>query len=302
MKIDPEETTLAADIGGTHMRAALISNEGDILVRRVLPTPHHAKVPGALTDLIRSMASHEMTGKVSHAVVGLPGQVDYRAGKLLWAPHLPETWPDQLSERQLTDEIGIPIRLANDADLAAVGEAYFGSGRDHRDVAYVTISTGIGAGLVFGGKLVRGDRSLAELGHTIIDREAWEAKLPATLEEMASGSGLTRLAEAAGLGSLDGEKLEALVEGGDPQAIRIWETAIAAAAIGITNLIMAFSPHVVVLGGGIGRQPGYFDRVTATVDRRAPTYLPPFSLTLAALADDAGLVGAARWMAALALS
>ncbi|MGO9279268.1 MAG: ROK family protein [Streptosporangiaceae bacterium] len=100
------------------------------------------------------------------------------------------------------------------ADVAAVGEAHFGSARDHRDVAYITISTGIGARLVFGGRLVRADRSLAELGHTIIDREAWQAGLPATLEEMASGSGITRLAEAAGLGPLDGDPGEERRRGG----------------------------------------------------------------------------------------
>ena len=268
----------------------------------MLPTPHQAKVPSALTSLIRSVAAHETTGKAaaSHAVVGLPGPVDYRAGKLLRAPHLPRTWPGQLSERQLASEIGLPVRLATDADVAAVGEAYFGSGRGHRDVAYITISTGIGAGLVFGGRLVRADRSLAELGHTIIDREAWQAGLPATLEEMASGSGITRLAEAAGLGPLDGEKIEDLAKAGDAEATRIWETAIAAAAIGITNLVMAFSPHVVVLGGGLGRRPGFSGPLTAMVKGGPAARLPPVTLALAALGDDAGLIGAARWNACLA--
>jgi predicted NBD/HSP70 family sugar kinase len=296
----PVGLTLAADIGGTHMRAAVIGDNGQVLCREVQATPHHTQVPGALSDLVRSVAAQRTGGAPSHAVVGLPGPVDYRAGKLLWAPHLPAAWPDQLSERQLADDVGLPVRLANDADVAAVGEAYFGAGRNHRDVAYLTISTGIGAGLVFAGRLVRGDRSLAELGHTIIDRRAWQANLPATLEELASGSGLTRLAEAAGLGPLDGHAIEAHAQTGDLAATRIWDAAIVAATIGVMNLAMAFAPHIVVVGGGLGLRPDFFDRLSAMVDRRAPPHLPAFCLAVAALGDDAGLVGAARWDSALA--
>jgi glucokinase len=297
---EPVGSTLAADVGGTHMRAAVIADNGHVLCRQVLATPHHTQVPAALTDLIRSVAAQRTGGAVpSHAVVGLPGPVDYRAGKLLWAPHLPPAWPDQLSERQLADDVGLPVRLANDADVAAVGEAYFGAGRDHRDVAYLTISTGIGAGLVFAGRLLHGDRSLAELGHTIIDRDAWQAGLPATLEELASGSGLTRLAEAAGLGPLDGHAIHAHAQAGDLEATRIWDEAIAAATIGVTNLAMAFAPHVIVVGGGLGLRPSFFDSLAAMVERRTPPHLPAVSLTVAALGDDAGLVGAACWDNAL---
>jgi glucokinase len=298
---EPAELTLAADIGGTHMRVAVIDDNGQVLYREMLATPHHSQVPAALTDLIRSVAGPRTGGAApSHAVVGLPGPVDYRAGKLLWAPHLPAAWPDQLSERQLADNVGLPVCVANDSDLAAVGEAYFGAGRDHRDVAYLTISTGIGVGLVFAGGLVHGDCSLAELGHTVIDRCAWQANLPATLEELASGSGLTRLAEAAGLGPLDGHAIHALAQTGDLEATLIRDEAIAAAKIGVTNLAMAFAPHIVVVGGGLGLRPDFFHPLAAMVERRTPAHLPAVYLTVAALDNDAGLVGAARWDRALA--
>lgn len=300
MTSDLKEITVAADIGGTNMRAALISNDGEVLLKRVLPTPHDAKVPSELMDLVRSVAN-EVTKEnavASHVVMGLPGQIDYRSGNLLWAPNLPESWPAQLSENNLTEVIGLPVRLANDADVAAVGEAYFGAGREFNDVAYITISTGIGTGFVFGGRLLRGDRSLGELGHTIIDWEGWVAHLPSTLEEMASGTGLTRMAAAAGLSSLPGEKIDELDKSGDAEAIRIWESAITCASVGIFNLTMAFSPSVIVLGGGLGLQPNFFKSVRATVERRAPAHLPAVSLVQAGLGDSAGLVGAARWAAA----
>lgn len=289
--------TLAVDVGGTHMRAAIIDDEGNVLLRRAVPTPSQAEVPGALTDLIREVAGEEQAVRSATgvAVVGLPGPVDYRSGQLLWAPHLPETWPEQLSERQLSEQVGVSVRLANDADLAAVGEAYFGAGVDMHDVAYVTISTGIGAGVVSGGRLLHGLRSIAEVGHTIIDRVAWDAERPATLEELASGSGMRRMAADAGLGDVDGVAMEHLVASGDPVACQIWNQAVAATSIGVVNLTLMFAPKVVVIGGGLGRQPAFFDPVAATVERRAQPGLPPIPVVVAALGDDAALIGAARW-------
>ena len=183
---------LAADVGGTQMRAALVNAHGDVLLRESAPTPGHAAVPGALIDLIGRVGAEQGHGAASHAVVGLPGGIDYENGRLLWAPHLPEQWPALLSRDELTGRLGIPVHIANDADLAAVGEATFGSGAPGTDVAFLTISTGIGAGVVNGGRLLRGRRSLGEVGHTVIDWLAWSEGRPSTLEELGSGSGVAR--------------------------------------------------------------------------------------------------------------
>ena len=150
------QTVLAADIGGTQMRAALVDPKGRILLRQSIPTPAQADVPASLIDLIAAVAASPGHSAPSHAVVGLPGAVDYAAGRLLWAPNLPKQWPGQLSTSGLTAHLGLPVSIANDADLAAVGEATFGAGAGSSAVAYLTISTGIGAGVVHGGRLVRG--------------------------------------------------------------------------------------------------------------------------------------------------
>jgi predicted NBD/HSP70 family sugar kinase len=169
------------------MRAALVDPRGAVLLRRSVPTPNEADVPASLIDLIGSMAAERRHGKASHAVVGLPGGVDYETGRLLWAPHLPVQWPDVLSTEGLTAHLDLPVHIANDADLAAVGEASFGAGAASPGVAYLTVSTGIGAGVVHGGRLLRGARSLAEVGHAIIDWRAWQEGAPCTLEELGSG-------------------------------------------------------------------------------------------------------------------
>jgi glucokinase len=289
---------LAADIGGTQMRAALVDEEGRVLLRRTAATPGHADVPAALIDLILAVGAERAHGTASHAVIGLPGAVDYDAGRLLWAPHLPEGWPDLLSDEELSCQLGLQAHIANDADLAAVGEAAFGAGAGTPDVAYLTISTGIGAGVVHEGHLLRGRRSLAEVGHTVIDWRAWREGSPCTLEELGSGSGLARMAREAGLGPLDAREVESAAAGGESRAIAIWDGAIAACAVGVSNLVMSFYPSTVVIGGGLGRGPGFFGPLRDLVIGRPEHHPADLTIVPAALGDDAGLAGAAAWAAA----
>jgi len=289
---------LAADVGGTQMRAALVDPDGTVVLRRSAATPGHADVPAALIDLIASVGAERGHGSASHAVVGLPGAVDYEAGRLLWAPHLPERWPELLSRDELSERLGLPAHIANDADLAAVGEAAFGAGAGITDVAYLTISTGIGAGVVHGGRLLRGRRSLAEMGHTVIDWCAWREGSPSTLEELGSGSGLARLAREAGLGPLDAREVESAAARGEARAITVWQGAIAACAVGVSNLVMSFYPSTVVVGGGLGRGAEFFGPLRDLVMSRPEHHPADLTIVPAALGDDAGLAGAAAWTSA----
>ena len=277
------------------MRAALVNTRGNVLLRRSAPTPRYGHVPDALLDLISSVAAEDAYGAASHAVVALPGAVDYEEGRLLWAPNLPEKWAERLSRDTLSSHLGLQVYVANDADMAAVGEAAFGAGAGARDVAYLTISTGIGAGVVHSGRLSRGRRSLAEIGHTIIDVEAWRDRRPATLEELGSGSGLARLAHAQGMGELDARAVGAAASEGNATAIAIWKGAIAACAAGIENLVMSFYPSVIVIGGGMGCRDDFFHPLRDLVLDRAEHHPVDLVLVRSALADDAGLVGAAGW-------
>jgi len=292
---------LAADVGGTQMRAALVGPRGEVLLRRSAATPDHTDVPAALIDLIRVVGAERGHGTVSHAVVGLPGGVDYENGRLMWAPHLPQGWPELLSRDELSARLGMPAHIANDADLAAVGEAAFGAGAGAADVAYLTISTGIGAGVVYGGRLLRGTRSAAEVGHTVIDWRAWQEGLPSTLEELGSGSGLARIALEAGLGARDAQEVQAAASRGDTEAIAIWQGAIAACAVGVSNLVMSFYPSTVVIGGGIGRREEFFGPLRELVLSRPEHHPADLSIVPAALGDDAGLAGAAAWVRATGL-
>ena len=289
------QPVLAADIGGTQMRAALVDRQGRILHRQTVPTPAQADVPASLTDLIASVAAMPDHGAPSHAVVGLPGAVDYTAGRLLWAPNLPKQWPAQLSAESLSAHLGLPVNIANDADLAAVGEATFGAGAGSDAVAYLTISTGIGAGVVLDGRLVRGARSLAELGHVVVDWRAWRDGAPCTVEDLGSGGGVARMASAAGLGTLRAHEVHARAQTGEPTAVAVWEQAIAACAAGVSNLVMSFYPSTVVIGGGLGRQEGFFEPLRDMVLQRPRHHPGDLTIVRSHLGDDAGLSGGAAW-------
>jgi glucokinase len=287
---------LAADIGGTQMRAALVNSQGRILLRHTVPTPAQADVPASLTELLASVAAIRDHGAPSHAVVGLPGAVDYTSGRLLWAPNLPKQWPAQLSAESLSAHLRLPVNIANDADLAAVGEATFGAGAGSDAVAYLTISTGIGAGVVLDGCLVRGARSLAELGHVVVDWRAWRDGEPCTVEDLGSGGGVARMAAGAGLGTIRAHDVRARAEAGEPRAVAVWEQAIAACAAGVSNLVMSFYPSTVVIGGGLGRQRGFFEPLRDTVLQRPRHHPDDLTIVRSLLGDDAGLSGAAAWV------
>lgn len=229
----------------------------------------------------------------------MPGRVDYRAGRLEYAPNLPPHWPGALDERLLSNRIGVDVSLANDADLAAVGEAYFGAGRGYDDVVYMTVSTGIGAGVLLRRRLVAGARSLAEVGHTVIDRTSLRRGEAATLEQLASGTALGRRASAIGLPAA-GARIVELVHAGETDASRLWNDLASAIGIGVANLGLLFSPQAIVLGGGVGRNGDLLlPLVRKYLDAYGPRDLPaPIMVLNAELGDDAGLVGAAAWRCA----
>lgn len=282
---------LAVDLGGTSMRAALAAPEGSISRRHEVPTPRSPD-PSPLIELMRGVA--EGSGATT-AVVGVPGRVDYGAGTLEWAPNLAPGWAEGLNEAALGAALGIEVSLANDADLAAVGEAAYGAGSPYADVAYVTVSTGVGAGVVTNGLLTHGRRSLAELGHCIIDLHALPDG-PARVEHLGSGTAMKRRAAEAGLEG-DGREVERLMRSGDATATSVWDAVVEAAAVGAVNLAWFFTPEVIVVGGGLGlRGEAVLGPIRDHVQRLGPVDLPdPIEVVNAALADDAALAGAAAW-------
>lgn len=288
--------TLAVDLGGTNMRVAVVAGDGSFVDHEQAPTPHDGTTIAPLLELLERVRTRH---SLEHAVVAVPGRVDHEAGTLLHAPNLPPPWRAQIDRTTLERELGLEVTLANDADVAAVGEAFFGAGTGYADVVYVTVSTGVGAGAVIDGRVLLPRRSGAEVGHTVIDRVAAAAGDEATVEGLGSGTALGRLAGARGI-EARGADLVALVEGGDAGARSVWDEAMAAVGIGIANLVHVLAPQVVVVGGGVGRNGELvLAPVRDAIDRYGPAGPAPDVVT-AALGDDPGLVGAAAWRRATA--
>lgn len=283
-----EEALLAVDLGGTRLRVAVFDGGGSILLRSVIPTP--LGDPSALARAMKQAAS-ESPLPVRCAVVGVAGPISYRDGEAVDLPNLPG-WAPYVSATRLEAETGLDVMLANDADLAALGEHRFGAGRGVSDLVYVTWSTGVGAGVVIGGRLLHGRWSLAEAGHMIIDRRTRE-----TVEDLASGTAIERLS------GLRGEVVTARARSGDAEALRLLGEVAEVLGIAVHNLVHCFMPERVVIGGGVA-QAGeiLLGPVRAELDGcDKGCSIRGDGVALAEGGDDVGLLGAyAFWQDARA--
>jgi glucokinase len=290
---------LAIDLGATHVRAALVRPDGGVIARVKEPTATAGVRDGAarLAALTQQLAAEDAT----RAIVGVPGRVDYERARVEQANNLPASWRSSLTGERLSRVLGLPVSLASDADLAAVGEARFGAGAGFADVAYLTISTGVGAGAVSKGRLLRGSRKLVEIGNLVVDHDAYGRGEPSTFDELASGRALERHIAEAGLTARP-DKLAALEHAGDPGAAAIRRRVAAVAAIAALNVAHCYAPDVLVLGGAVGvGEPLILQASRRALDTHGPRRDgAPVELRLVALGDDAALVGAAAWQAAWA--
>ncbi len=273
------EAVLGVDLGATNMRVAIVTPEGEIVARSAQPTPPDD--PGALPRLMREVAAGAGADLLG-AVVGVPAVVDYEHGVAQRMPNLAR-WEGQLAAQPLADACGLPAVLVNDADLAAVGEHRYGAGRGADDMVYLTISTGIGGGVVIGGRLLHGKRSLAEIGQTTIDYRERR-----TLEGLAAGPALERLS------GLRGAEVTRRAQAGDAAA-RGWFAEIATAiAAGVANAIEAYMPERVVIGGGVASAGALLlDPLRERLaELHSARLLDPSQVVPASGGDDDGLRGA----------
>ena len=271
---------LAIDLGGTKILAALVDGAG-VLARAEAPTARGAGPETWLAEMAHLAAPWSgQYAAVGVTVTGLVHGGLWRALNL-GTLAIPQDWP--LAAR-LEDVFGMPPVLANDAQAAAWGEYVHGAGQG-RDIAFITVSTGIGGGIVVGGRLLNGRGGLA--GH-FGQLSAMESP-GGPIEDIASGRWIAAEGHAAGIG--DAPAVFAAALRGVPTAGAILDTSAARVARLCTNLQRILAPEVIVIGGGIGLAPGYLARVRAALGDLAPPVRP--DIVPAALGADAGAVGVA---------
>ena len=263
-----ERYVIGVDIGGTKLLAAAIDTEGTVTHRTNRPVLGLDQPE--LLDMIVDAVEHIRTGVGEVAAVGfgIPCTFDRRTGIAVQAVHLP--LHDLAFARVMSERLGVPVVADNDGNCAALAEARAGAGRGSHDVIMLTLGTGIGAGLVLGGRLYRGWMGAgAELGHMVIDENgpACHGNCPnrGCLEVMASGSALIREVSLAvsrqpdtPIGAaleqgreLTGPLVDEMARAGDPVALAALETIGRHLGVGIANVVNIFNPQVVVVGGGM---------------------------------------------------
>jgi glucokinase len=294
---------LAVDLGGTNLRTALVLPTGTVLGRRSSPTPQSADAILATTiaQLNQSLtAAREHDPSVQPVAVGIsaPGPLDTFTGAFIDPPNLDHTlWGFPLASR-VEQQIGLPTILERDTQVAVLAEGTFGAARGLTDYVYITVSTGIGGGVVSGGTLLRGADGLAnEIGHITIDINGPVCGCGARghLESITSGTGLKNAARAAGLGDLSGRQVAEAEDGGDPRARKIMEYAREAFAAAAVTIVDLYNPQRIVVGGAVAHGQG--DRLLQPARDAIAQYAfkrqaARVELVPAQLGDDVGLVGA----------
>lgn len=298
---------LSLDFGGTKLAAGLVRvGSGAVVATARCPTPGdatsgYAAILGMARELLAQSAEPVCAVGVSF---GGPVEVDGRTVRR--SMHVPGWEGMPLAER-LEANLALPCAIANDADAAALAEQRYGAGRAIAHLLYLTVSTGIGGGIIIDGKIHRGARAWAgEIGHQVLDPDGppCDCGRNGCLEALASGRAVARAAQAALAGDRSADSLlrqhatitaqdvTAAAAAGDPLAQAVWGTAMTWLGIGIANAANLLNPARVIIGGGLTNAgPLLFDPVRQTVARR--TLDPDLEVVPAALGEHVGLLAGA---------
>ncbi len=260
---------LAIDIGATKTTLAWTTDVAHVLRRRRFSTREllasYPDPAAAIARLIESARDedHSESEQFDSVVVGIPGVIDRRAETVASCPNLPELDGVMLGPI-LAERLGVTVIIENDVNVAAIGEQSVGRGRGIDDVACIFVGSGVGCGLVLGGRLYLGaDGTAGEFGHTVIEAHGRKCTCGGRgcLEMYCSGKALAGWAASAGLAPADPSRradefhgAEGVINAahqGDPRAIAALDEAFASLGVGIVNLVNLVNPRLVLLGGGL---------------------------------------------------
>ena len=302
------------DVGGTRIKVGLADSSGRLLSCEVLETRRCRDAESFLETIAGEIGKQANAAAASARVaavgIGCPGRIDFASGKVVWLKSKLEFLEGVPLAVRLRDRLGCPVVCDNDVNTILAGEMRFGAGRGYRNVAAVTVGTGIGGALVLGGCLVRG-RNWAAGHFGYMSHDPWGPRHvcgnTGIVEEHASHSGILcqlRRALEAGEASVLTESLARgeepglrevfeAADAGDPLGRRLADRMICELGVLVANLIYALDPELVLVGGGlVTHRPGVLDAIRREVAERLD-YLPPDATKILpmALGDAAGVLG-----------
>ena len=320
---DTSRVFAGVDVGGTNIKLGIVDDDGRTLVRHSIPTEEERGPVDAMrraSDEIERMLEESNRQPSDLVAVGLatPGTMDIEAGLLLHPHNLPNWWDFPIRDC-LREASGHPVWFANDANAAAFGEFWIGSGLEYRSIAFFTLGTGVGGGIIIGSLSVDGENSAgSELGHTIIDctdtgrmcgcghRGHLEAYASAKAvvkrtEEALDAGAESSLHDQRRQGPLTPLVVAQQAEAGDALARQIVMDTAMYLGIGAVNVMHTVDPGAVIFGGAMtfgGEQSAlgqsFLDRIRQEVVSRAfPVLAKRTQIRFATLGGDAGYIGAA---------
>ena len=287
--------TAGIDIGGTNTRIALIDEAYEIIQRIQFPTD--VNNPHATLQKIQETVQ---SFSVAIAGVGLscPGPLDLKQGIILDTPNLKGGWHGLAVSKELSARLKVPVFLENDANLACLAEAVLRQGKDYSYVQFLTISTGLGSGLVIDKKIYQGAHGFA---HEIANIPLWRngpshgSIYPGGVEAICSGTAITTRAKKAGLDVEHAGDVYSLACSQNQTAIDIMEDAKEYLANTIAIIYAFVDPEIVILGGSVAiKIPGFVEDVEQRVKTKVyPNIQPLVKVVKTNLSEDSGLLGAA---------
>ena len=295
-----EETVLGIDIGGTRVKVGRVGRNGEVLENREIPTGSKRGRNALLEDLRVLGDSFLENPNVRAVGVGFAGLIDFGEGAILSSPNLPG-WDGIQLQKELRDTWGCPVYLDNDANCAALGEAWRGAGEGYDSVVTVTLGTGIGVGIVLEGRIWRGVTGTAgEFGHISLDPLGPECSCgqKGCWEVFASATGL--MAEAGrrcpDSSFTSAYEIYEAAGGGDQVACRLLEDLGRWVARGVRVICFSLDPSCVVIGGGVSGAWDFFSPFLMQELSSSPLGLGSrgVSVVRTELQNDAAVVGAAH--------
>lgn len=303
-----EDFVIGVDLGGTRMRAALMDDDLTIRAREETLTHAETGFEANLDRMKNLILSVWPAGQTVEGIgVSIPGPTNPFTGIVELGTNL-KGWSHIPLAQLLTDEFGVPVYLGNDANVAALAEATRGAAAGYKHVIFITLSTGVGTGIIVDGRLLLGREGLAaEAGHIVINVEGGRVS---TFEKEASGTALGRKARErveAGAQSLmleltggdisqiTGRTVSKAAEQGDAVAIELIHNVGFMAGLGVTSLLHVFNPEIIVFGGPVsGLGDHLFGPMRTAIEQNCITseYWNELVIALAGLGENASLVGA----------
>jgi glucokinase len=283
---------IGVDLGGTAIKLGRFSGSGQLLSELRWPTPQPA-LPGAVSmALVEAITVIDPGNQAAAVGIGLPGPMDAAGRVARICINLPG-WRDVPLAAWLEPQLRRPVTLANDGNCALLGEAWQGAARGYGDVLLLTLGTGVGGGVLLGGRLFTGHAgAAAEPGLICLDPEGppCNSGNRGSLEQYCSIAGLGRLSP------LDPPELSRQADRGDSEALAVWDRYGRWLGLGISSLVYVLTPELVLLGGGLSAASSHFlPAVWREVEQRVePTSREGLRIQPCALGNGAGRLGAAR--------